>query len=78
MDHATHISVRLKKYAATLATAHARHSDDHALEEWLGFWDDDNSVFANVRNLEHWLAQAARQSARSKSAPVYRYTSLTL
>lgn len=62
MDHATEISMRLKQYAETLTAANARHTDDFALEEWLGFWDEDDSVFGNVRNLEHWLAEARRNS----------------
>lgn len=60
MDQATHFSHRLKKYAETLATANAKQSDDYSIEEWLGFWDEDDSTFGNVRNIEHWLAHAAR------------------
>jgi hypothetical protein len=61
MDHATEISQRLKQYAATLTSAGAKAVDDSSLEQWLGFWDEDDSVYGNVRNLEHWLAQAARR-----------------
>jgi len=60
MDHATRFSIRLKQYAATLVAANAKQVDDHSVEEWLGFWDEDDSVFGNVRNLEHWLSQAVR------------------
>jgi hypothetical protein len=60
MDHATEISQRLKRYATTLATAGAKAADDNSLEQWLGFWDEDDSIYGNVRNLEHWLSQAAR------------------
>jgi hypothetical protein len=63
MDHATELSLRLKQYAATIAAAGRRHTDDHAIEEWLGFWDDEDSVYGNVRNIEHWLSQAARRRA---------------
>ncbi len=62
MDHATRISQRLKIYAETLAAANVQQADDHAIEQWLGFWDEDDSVFGNVRNLEHWLAEARRES----------------
>jgi hypothetical protein len=61
MDHATDISQRLKQYAATLSNAGAQVADDNSLEQWLGFWDEDDSVYGNVRNLEHWLSQAARR-----------------
>ena len=82
MDHATRVSLRLKQYAEALASANARHTDDHALE--LGsrhaaaagkdirhersFWDEDDSVFGNVRNLEHWLGEARRQSMRPRQS----------
>ena len=66
MDHATEISQRLKQYAATLSSASARVADDHSLEQWLGFWDEDDSVYGNVRNLEHWLSQAARKHRSAK------------
>jgi len=61
MDHATQISQRLKQYAATLSTANAQQADDYSVEQWLGFWDEDDSIYGNVRNLEHWLSQAARR-----------------
>ena len=60
MDHATEISQRLKQYATTLCNANAQALDDSSLEQWLGFWDEDDSMYGNVRNLEHWLTQAAR------------------
>jgi hypothetical protein len=59
MDHATIVSHRLKQFATILASESAKHADDYSIEEWLGFWDEDDSVFGNVRNLEHWLSQAA-------------------
>ena len=68
MDHATQLSLRLKNYAAALSAANARRADDLSIEEWLGFWDEDDSTFGNVRNIEHWLSQAARD----KRAPGYR------
>jgi hypothetical protein len=65
MDQATQFSHRLKKYAATLTTANAAQIDDYSLEEWLGFWDEDDSTFGNVRNIEHWLSQAAARGQRT-------------
>jgi hypothetical protein len=58
MDQATQLSRRLKQYAATLANAGAKQDDDYSIEQWLRFWDEDDSVYGNVRNLEHWLSQA--------------------
>lgn len=67
MDHATEISQRLKAYAATLTDAATHALDDNALEQWLGFWDEDDSVYGNVRNLEHWLARANRQQRATRA-----------
>jgi hypothetical protein len=64
VDHATQISLRLKQYASVLAAAGTKHTDDYSVEQWLGFWDEDDSTFGNVRNLEHWLSQAARQASK--------------
>jgi len=30
------------------------------LEEWLRFWNDDDSDLGNLRNLEHWLQKSRR------------------
>jgi len=68
MDRATNISLRLKQYAATLAAAGAKQTDDYSVEQWLGFWDEDESVFGNIRNLEHWLSQARRSRPSWSSA----------
>ena len=66
MDHATIVSHRLKQYATILARESAKHADDYSIEEWLGFWDEDDSVFGNVRNLEHWLSQATANQRASE------------
>jgi hypothetical protein len=66
MDHATEISQRLKNYAATLASAGEKVADDNSLEQWLGFWDEDDSVYGNVRNLEHWLSQATSTHSQNR------------
>lgn len=60
MDHATEIGRKLKHYAATLAGSGAKYADDFEIEQWLGFWDEDDSTYGNLRNIEHWLSQAAR------------------
>lgn len=62
MDHATEVSRRLKRYAQVLTESASQVMDDASLEEWLGFWDDDDSIYGNARNLEYWLAQAAKQT----------------
>lgn len=61
MDPATELSHRLKRYAATLVAAGSQQLDDSQIEEWLGFWDDEDSAYGNIRNIEHWLSQAAQK-----------------
>ena len=35
-----------------------------SLDEWMKYWDDEQSEFVNLRTFEHWLSRAAsaRQS----------------
>jgi hypothetical protein len=68
MDQATELSMRLKQYAAALTAAGLQQADDYSIEQWLGFWDEDDSVFGNVGNIEHWLSQSIA-AKRSASAP---------
>jgi len=28
-----------------------------AIEEWLAFWNDDDTDLGNLRTFEHWLSQ---------------------
>jgi len=29
-----------------------------SFSEWLHYWNDDDTVIGNLRNLEHWLEKA--------------------
>jgi hypothetical protein len=44
---------------------HATGSGDFVpptLEEWLEFWDDDDTDIGNLRNLEHWLSMSRKRA----------------
>jgi hypothetical protein len=34
--------------------------DPPRLEEWLRFWNDDDTDLGNLKNFEHWLREADR------------------
>ena len=66
MDQATQLGQRLKQYATTLASCGRSSVDEYEVEQWLGFWDDEESTYGNVRNIEHWLMQAGRAQGRDR------------
>ena len=35
------------------------------LEDWLRYWNDEDSDLGNLRNFEHWLARGAQSSQLS-------------
>ena len=37
-----------------------------AFEDWLEYWNDDQSDLANLQTFEHWLSRAPRALARRK------------
>lgn len=32
------------------------------LEDWLRFWNDDDTDLGNLRNFEHWISRARPES----------------
>ena len=59
MDPAPQLAQRLREYA--LALKSAGQSDQRSLEEWLSYWNDDDTAYGNLRDIEHWLSQAQRK-----------------
>jgi hypothetical protein len=52
MDPLTSLYERLRQ-----STAHAPvPADPPALEDWLRYWNDEDTDLGNLRNFEHWLA----------------------
>lgn len=33
------------------------------LEDWLRYWNDEDSDLGNLRNIEHWLTHGAQSRA---------------
>jgi hypothetical protein len=38
-------------------------SEPPQLEDWLRYWNDEDTDLGNLRNFEHWLARSGRSSA---------------
>jgi len=71
MDPVHVLTQRLTHFAECLQATGAKEFVPPTLDEWLEFWDDDESDIGNLRNLEHWLSakrvprrNAARLSER--------------
>jgi hypothetical protein len=52
MDPLTTLYERLR----TLGPPGAYPADPASCEEWLQYWNDDDSDLGNLRNFEHWLS----------------------
>ena len=55
MDPFTNLYDRLRQKAAGTGTA-AFPEEPPQLEDWLRFWNDEDTDLGNLRNFEHWMA----------------------
>jgi hypothetical protein len=63
MDPVNVLTQRLRHFADSLHAVGGKEFVPPTLEEWLEFWDDDDSDVGNLRNLEHWLTTHRVQCA---------------
>lgn len=69
MDPLTNLYDRLRHRAAFAANASAAtagrewQDEPPQLEDWLRFWNDDDTDLGNLRNFEHWIARARPERA---------------
>lgn len=56
MDPVNVLTQRLRHFADGMRMVNGKEFVPPTLEEWLEFWDDDDSDIGNLRNLEHWLS----------------------
>ena len=59
MDILCSLSTRLRELSRSQGTGDAEF-EPPMLEDWLRFWNDDDSDLGNLRNLEHWLQKGRR------------------
>ncbi len=62
MDPLTQLYERLRATAPTAGFP----AEPPSLEEWMKYWDDEQSEYVNLRTFEHWLSRAA-STRRSSS-----------
>jgi len=55
MDPVHVLTQRLTHFAECLHASGSREFVPPPSEEWMEFWDDDDTDLGNLRNLEHWL-----------------------
>lgn len=60
MDPLTSLYERLRAQA----TPGTFPLDPPSYDEWLQYWDDDDSDLGNLRNFEHWLERRQRKAVR--------------
>lgn len=59
MDPLSSLYVRLHREThGRASSAEPLHPESPRLEDWLRYWDDDDTDLGNFRNYEHWLARA--------------------
>jgi len=64
MDPLTNLYDRLRHRSASAADTSAAAAgrkwlyEPPQLQDWLRFWNDDDTDLGNLRNFEHWIARA--------------------
>jgi hypothetical protein len=58
MDPLTNLYERLRQSAR--ANAEQLPNEPPGLEDWLRYWNDEDTDLGNLRNIEHWLARSRR------------------
>jgi hypothetical protein len=58
MDPLFGLSNHLRRYAQHLAATSEPGFDPPRIEDWLRFWNDEDTDLGNLRNFEHWLGRS--------------------
>ena len=58
MDPLTTLYTRLQRQSQKAADASPAYPEPPRLEDWLRYWDDNDTDLGNLRNFEHWLSRA--------------------
>ena len=56
MDPLTNLYDRLRQQASTQPGAWPE--EPPGLQDWLRFWNDDDTDIGNLRNFEHWMSRS--------------------
>jgi hypothetical protein len=60
MDPLTNLYDRLRQRAAANDSS-VWPEDPPRLQDWLRFWNDEDTDIGNLRNFEHWMSRSRRQ-----------------
>ncbi|HKE96361.1 MAG TPA: hypothetical protein VKB34_18785 [Povalibacter sp.] len=63
MDPLTNLYDRLRQRAAVTGARPVCPEEPPLLEDWLRFWNDDDTDLGNLRNFEHWITRARDRAA---------------
>lgn len=66
MDPVHVLTQRLTHFAESLRASGAVEFSPPTLDEWLEFWDDDDTDLGNLRNLDHWLSATLAKRRRAE------------
>jgi hypothetical protein len=61
MDPIYLLNQRVRYFAESLQGTAAANIAPPTVEEWLDYWNDDDTDLANLRNIEHWLSTSRQQ-----------------
>ena len=67
MDPVYVLTQRLNQFSECMRAAGVGNVEAPSLEDWLTFWNDDDTTVGNLQNLDHWL-DLARRSRPVRSA----------
>jgi hypothetical protein len=56
MDPVYVLNQRFRYFAECLQGTPAANVEPPTIEEWLQYWNDDDTDLGNLRNIEHWLS----------------------
>lgn len=64
MDPLTNLYTRLREQRLQgPASGRTWPDEPPRLEDWLNYWNDDDTDLCNLRNFEHWLSRARTERA---------------
>lgn len=62
MDPLTNLYDRLRQQSAAGANA-SWPEEPPRLQDWLRFWNDEDTDLCNLRNFEHWMSRPRKRLA---------------
>lgn len=63
MDPLTNLYDRLRQQATTGKQPATWPEEPPLLQDWLRFWNDEDTDLGNLRNFEHWMSRARNHAA---------------